>query len=430
MRLVLILLCFLFLRPTLNGQITWSSEKLVSINKDGGILKSEPSVVMSDSIIIVAWNDSYGGMTGASTGVAIAWAISYDVGETFEFGGYLSEKSNNKFEGADSWLGKDNDGNFYLSVLDAMEKLDFYRMSKNNLGIWNKISTPIKNDLDKPVMHVSEGGEVFISYTDIQNSNMVISTSASKNKGDTWELPVIVSNSSVRSRGFSSITQSGKNVVISWIEGDEMLLDEVWVAYSSDNGSTFSEPILISKWGVSEYIKPRGYSMSFGSTIVLGQTWLTTYKGKSTLVFNEKTMEGASIGITSFDFKKQVWDDIKYVGEKSGLDYYRFFPAVTYLNKYPAVTYYDRRSCDGLDCPETDVYLSLSKEAGFWEDYRVTTIPTDWSTISTDKKYAPIQRNFGDYIFISSDKNQAAIVWTDGRNGRSEIYLRIVSIVE
>jgi hypothetical protein len=45
-------------------------EVLVSNNLDGGALRCEPSAAISSDAIVIAWNDSYGGIHGSNIGVA------------------------------------------------------------------------------------------------------------------------------------------------------------------------------------------------------------------------------------------------------------------------------------------------------------------------------------------------------------------------
>src|SRR5262245_20672 len=92
-------------------------EVLVSINEDGGELRCEPSAAMFKDVIVIAWNDSYGGMHDASTGTAIGWSISKDHGRTFSFGGYLPRgDANFATSGADSRLAVDERGDFFLEL--------------------------------------------------------------------------------------------------------------------------------------------------------------------------------------------------------------------------------------------------------------------------------------------------------------------------
>src|SRR5258705_12938919 len=92
-------------------------ENLISRNQDSGKLKCEPSCIITDKAIVVTWNDSHGGyINHHPTGTAVAWAISYDQGKNFHFGGYFLNREK-MLDGADSWLVKDTEGNIYLSCL-------------------------------------------------------------------------------------------------------------------------------------------------------------------------------------------------------------------------------------------------------------------------------------------------------------------------
>src|ERR1700682_5777237 len=80
-------------------------EVLVNSNQDGGDLRCEPSAAIFKDTVVVAWNDSYGGMHGSASGTAVGWAISKDRGKTVRFGGYLPLAQNDFVaSGADSRL--------------------------------------------------------------------------------------------------------------------------------------------------------------------------------------------------------------------------------------------------------------------------------------------------------------------------------------
>src|SRR5438552_7450855 len=93
-------------------------EVLVSSNQDGGDLRCEPSAAIFKNMVVVAWNDSYGGIHGSLSGTAVGWAISKDRGRTFRFGGYLPLAQNDFVAAAaDSRLAVDEEGNFFLEIL-------------------------------------------------------------------------------------------------------------------------------------------------------------------------------------------------------------------------------------------------------------------------------------------------------------------------
>ena len=71
-------------------------------------------------------------------------------------------------------------------------------------------------------------------------------------------------------------------------------------------------------------------------------------------------------------------------------------------------------------------HLSLSKGVG--PDQTVFDPgPTDWTTVKGDMEYAPGQHNVGDYVSLASDGLRFVAAWTDGRDGRSRIHVRLVT---
>jgi len=106
----------------------------------------------------------------------------------------------------------------------------------------------------------------------------------------------------------------------------------------------------------------------------------------------------------------------------------KVFPSITTFKNNPIILYYDRRN--NPDSSFTDVYLSILTEESKFQDIKINTISTDWNIVPGDKKYAPIQRNFGDYITIASINQYIIATWTDGRNGKPRIFSRIIEILK
>ena len=157
-------------------------EILISTNSES-ILKCEPAVAMTDKVIVVAWNDSYGGMnSGIIPGVVVGWAISMDKGKTFEFKGYLPAfEKKESFMAADSWFQTDSRGNIYLNILNwgpDKSEMYLYFMDGNNPGIWEKLGTPISvpqkvGIIDRPMMFLHEEGRLWISYTQVSREDRI-----------------------------------------------------------------------------------------------------------------------------------------------------------------------------------------------------------------------------------------------------------------
>ena len=66
--------------------------------------------------------------------------------------------------------------------------------------------------------------------------------------------------------------------------------------------------------------------------------------------------------------------------------------------------------------------------AGTFEDVKVSSVASDWSKTPGDVEYAPVQRNYGDYITLAAHRKRLVAAWTCGRTGQSRIYVRIMGL--
>jgi hypothetical protein len=122
----------------------------------------------------------------------------------------------------------------------------------------------------------------------------------------------------------------------------------------------------------------------------------------------------------------QKWSQPVAVGESPD-QAIKVMPSAAAFGSRPAVLYYDRRNDSGGAL--TDVYLSVLRDGvAKFEDIKLNTVSTDWTKTPGDKQYAPIQRNFGDYITLASYNNVFVAAWTDGRQGVPRIYARVLEI--
>jgi len=417
-------------------------EVLVSNNLDGGALRCEPSAVISSDAIVIAWNDSYGGIHGAEAGVAIGWAISKNGGKTYQFGGYLSkEQKDYPPDGADSWLMADGEGNFYLQLLrwhKEINEIQIYYMDHNHLGKWKRmtdaqVSDSSKGDpsLDKPAMFVDDSGRIGIIYTEMyRGQGNSISFLLSNDKGRSWSKPLQISPPEEKVKTGASISISGSLIVVAWIEGGAMNLDEVWYAISQDGGISFSAPNMVYK--LKESLKPpSGYSLGVGpAAFISNNVWLACRKNeKGHSTFYLTCVEGAEKGsrILLFTLKsgEKTWSKPIRVGNSPDKAV-KVFPSLAMAGSRPAILYYDRRNNPHTSL--TDVYLSVLVEELYFRDAKINTVSTDWTKAPGDKKYAPIQRNFGDYITLASHDHLFVATWTDARSGASRIYARTIQV--
>ena len=140
-------------------------------------------------------------------------------------------------------------------------------------------------------------------------------------------------------------------------------------------------------------------------------------------------MEGAGKGtrilLFSLESGAKAWSKPLRVGNSPDKAV-KVFPSLAMAGSRPAVLYYDRRN--NLNTSLTDAYLSVLIEGLRFQDFKINTISTDWTKAPGDKKYAPIQRNFGDYITLASHDNLLVATWTDARSGATRIYARTIQV--
>jgi hypothetical protein len=413
-------------------------EVLVSSNQDGGDLRCEPSAAIFRDRVVVAWNDSYGGMHGASTGTAVGWAISKDRGKTFRFGGYLPLAQNDFVaSAADSRLAVDAEGNFFLEILSWQKKskhLQLYVMT-NGLAEWRKLPDLVVYEMskgeayvDKPAMSVS-GNRVGIVYTEKrQTSGPTISLLLSNDEGKTWPKPTQLSAASNRVRSSSSVTINGNEIMAAWTEGNSSNPIEIWFAQSKDGGASFS--VAAQAYQLKRpFTPPKAYRMAYGQMADISNDTslarVTNLSGGATyyLSFVEGTEKGSEVLLMSFDVKSQKWSEpMRVAGNDTSP--VKVFSSMALIGRSPALLYYERNDASNT---QTDVYLSILTEGKEFEIMKLNTESSDWATTKGDMKYAPIQRVFGDYITLATDGTSLVAAWTDGRQGVPRIYARVIT---
>ena len=423
---------------TYSQKLILGQETLVSSNPDGGDLRCEPSAAIFKDTVVVAWNDSYGGLHGSPTGTAVGWAISKDHGKSFRFGGYLPVTENHFVaSGADSRLAVDAEGNFFLEILSWQAKsrhLQLYLMPKSAQSEWRKLSEPSVYEsskgeeyLDKPAISVS-GKRIGIVYTEKrQTSGATISLLLSNDRGKTWKTPIRLSAASNRVRLGSAVTINGNEIMSAWTESDSSNATEIWFARSKDGGKSFS--VAAQAYQLKRpFSPPKAYRMAYGQmSDISNDTSLASVTNSAGgtayyLSFVEGTEKGSDVLLMSYDMKTQKWLELMRVtGNDTGA--VKIFSSLAIVRKGPALLYYSRNDAR---VTTTDVYLSLVSKGRQSETLKLNTASSDWAATKGDMKYAPIQRIYGDYITLAGDGNSLVGAWTDGREGVPRIYARVI----
>ena len=415
-------------------------ETLVSVNQDGGALRCEPSAAVSGDNTVVAWNDSWGGRHSSSVGVAVAWAISRDAGKSFRFGGYLPAASQDQVpSGADSWVVADAQGNFYLQVLSWQPNLMtiyVYFMDRGDLGNWQRVSKAAEVNtaggafLDKPALIVDDAGRLSLVFTSGKpGSKKAIAFVSSEDRGRTWSEPLAVSADSDVAKLGVSVARIGEQVMAAWVEGDGLKSPaQIMYALSRDGGKNFGDPKLLFQQSKMLGSIP-GYVFGFSDQArasLPNAVWLAAARGVGgkahfSLAIQDRTDAGLRILIFEWPAESEAWSSPIEISPEAGKSA-AFFPSLAAAGNRIAALYYYRPK--GLENGITDVYLTLvTPQKGLFHT-KLSSAASDWTTVSGDKQFAPVQRNFGDYITLAASGKRFVAVWTDGRNAQPRIYCR------
>jgi hypothetical protein len=442
--MLLVSLAFLGINyPRSFDNIELGKETIVSTSTEGGKLKCEPSAAMTDDAIIVTWNDSYGGISGCgAAGTVVGWSISRDGGKSFVFGGYLPElRERSTSCAADSWVRVDEDGNFYVSIVSLQadkNEIQMYVMPRGNRRQWKRLpnaaAVMLKNNrgLDRSSMSLNRTGRIGVAYTYLpSNFSYLINFAVSPDRGNTWNQPITISDTTKKSRLCANVVFHGDTVWVVWLEGASYVLNELWWTMSLNGGQRFEQPHLLYRLKHTNPPAPKGYNMSsgLGPVILIDPPSLAvtaTRQGKTTidLVCAEATAQGSRILLFEFDRENNAWSTPDRVGQSPD-SAYKIFPSISSTAGSGAVLYYDRRNDNRTSI--TDVYLTpLWNEARI--DVKVNGASTVWETTAGDSVYAPVQRTFGDYITLTSYNDKYLATWTDGRNGNTAIYSRLITL--
>lgn len=418
-------------------------EVLVSDAVDGGPLRVEPSTAIHGSTVIVAWNDSHGGMVGVEYGgTHLGWAISRDRANTFEHGGYLPDSGPCAApSGADSWLATDDDGNFYLQALSRCGgrfSIRIFRLNPEMDADWHELTPAVLTDptagepqVDKPSMSVAPDGTIDVVYTQLPPSGeREIMYVRYRPGSNAWSRPNRLSKAGAPgSLSGSAVTRYRDRVIAAWIQEIEDT-QEVWAATSEDGGSTFLPAYLLHRLEGAPQ-PPSGFRMGPGPAArIANHAWLATTDLDGRPVHYLTTAEGMGEGGRILLFASEfgargTWDGPRVVGTSPD-SVAKVFPSVAAAQGDVFVLYYDRRDHPGSSL--TDVYISNPVGSVLSSDVRLNETSDDWDVVEGDMEYAMVQRNMGDYVTLAADDSTLVATWTAGVDGRPRIFARRIEI--
>jgi hypothetical protein len=411
-------------------EVELGPEVIASVNSDGGRLRVEPSAVLVGDTVVVAWNDSRAGRDfEVTTGVGIGWSKSTNRGRSFDFGGYLpSVEMPGGPSGADSWLSTLASGDVLLQLLhwgEDEQEVHVYGLSRHGEAGWTLRGRFAGENIDKPAMATQGDEWVGVAYSAGSEIRFVRSTDA----GAMWEAPLTLSATDSRTRTGAGIAACRDHILVAWLEGGGLTLDQVWSAWSTDAGKSFSAPLKVRSLERS-VAPPPGYALGVGPAgFISNNAWLACSDG-ALPVFHLTYSEGRVAGSVvlyqqaRLDAGRLQWGRAYTVA--GGDSVWAFFPSVAVFDERVGVLYYDSRH-SGTSHPLMDVYLSVGS-AGSFGDHRLTTVSTSWPDVPGDREHAAVQRNFGDYITLAANDLRGVAAWADGRTGEPQIMTRFFSL--
>jgi hypothetical protein len=433
-------------KPVRAQEVKLSDEKVASVNADGGQLRVEPSVVLADSVVVVAWNDSRAGREyGVRVGVGIAWSYSVNGGRSFRFGGYLPDPATERLvspSGADSWLDYDGRGTVYLQFLhwpdEGDHEIRVYALSTERPERFELRGIAATGPgLDKPAMAVGPDGTLRVVYT----ADGRIFEVASADGGRSWSEPVLLSqDTSGVTRSGVDVVACGGRIVAVWVEEGSQAAESpggVWTAEADRAGAEFGPPRRIYPLAAPLPVPP-GYALGLGPmSRIPNNAFLacrpTDGGDRLTLTFAAPTGSGDD-GETAVRSRAAYlsaaagegplhWQEAAPASDGTGR--FQAFPTLAATSYGVASAWYDWRNAE--HAVGTDVYFALRRDEGVAE-FRLTDVPTAWTRVPGDPQHAVVQRNVGDYISMDGEGRRWVVAWTDGRSGRSEIRVRVIEL--
>lgn len=251
---------------------------------------------------------------------------------------------------------------------------------------------------------------VWVVFTLLSVANVMFSRST--DNGNSFSRPVVISEyqaGELSSQGSTiQVTPDGR-VHISWIDFNRA---EVRYTYSTDQGASFSNPV--SLCGVTEIPRNIDGNDYRTPTLLMSAVDNNDENGSLYMTWNDyRTGDADALLIYSHD-NGATWSEPVRVNddeEGNGLDQY--FPAVAVSpDGYVHCFFYDKRNDENNTMME--VYYALSMDGG--ENW---TVNINASDTSFDGNNAP-HPFIGDYNGAAASDHTAYYVWCDTREGTPE----------
>ena len=122
-----------------------------------------------------------------------------------------------------------------LSIQADKHEIQMYVMPGRNLRQWKRLpnaaTVSLKNTggLDRPSMSLNRTGKIGVAYTYFPTTlSYLINFAVSSDRGNTWNRPITISDTTKKSRLCANVVFHGDTVWVVWLEGASYVLNELW----------------------------------------------------------------------------------------------------------------------------------------------------------------------------------------------------------
>jgi hypothetical protein len=385
-----------------------------------GKIQSETAITVSGNAVVVAYNDSRGGIcpTQPPGYQSIGWAYSLDGGQTFTDGGPIDVPGRLSINDGDPWLVTGIDGTIYLSgIWQSLNGLAVVRGTVTNTGIDWAGPTVLTGAgaYDKEAMVVDpNSGTLYLTYTRFGGPGGIW-LYRSDDGGLSFQGPFAVRSGAGGQGSVPAIGPNGE-VYVSWNTNSGTIA----FAKSLDGGSTFGPPITAGP--VNSFTIPgQDRSSDFPHMAVdlsggdnTGTIYIT-YQSRINNV-NRAVMVRSTDGGDSWSAPLGINDD----EISSNLSWW---PTVSVddsgnVNSF----FYDRRENPGTAI--SNLFFAQSTDGGqtFGPNVKISEVPFTIAVVPGEP-----YTTSGDYINSVSVGTDSMVAYADYRNGDPDVFFVDVS---
>lgn len=332
---------------------------------------------------------------------------------------------------SDPWLEYDKSGTLYFTAVqydlyDNKRDGLFFAKSADNGITWNNelkliaVNRTIQQKIDKPKVFISGKDVIFVIWTEVSGLKSFIKISSSRDNGSSFSEPVIVSDDRAH---FSAMTEDNNGILYMTYVNDGKSISAV---KSNDEGRSWTA--IDKNLEIKSAGKPAGNrnvlkSGSSEGIRINSEPSLCISKGNEILiVYSAKKNDSdiSDIFLTRLIKNNSEFDEPKKISkDTTGNDQY--LPVITSDEAGNVYIFY-QDSRNDVNNEFSESFISVSSDGcKTFNDHLISTAPYKPSDIAVD-------RYFGDYnSFVISGKDLIA-VWTDGRNGNYDLYAGIMNI--